>query len=156
MRVVGGMRLRLSSMLLVLLVLANVVILAAILTRQTGDEGPGSESSVSLSGQAQSASKAPRAGAESDPAIKVEHDLLFADTFETVRVDGRYSGARNTKLTVQYRDKEGWVSFPLPVRTDRSGSFRAHVEMGVRGRYTLRVLDPGAGVTSEKFVLYVG
>jgi hypothetical protein len=57
---------------------------------------------------------------------------------------------------VQYRGKNGWLSFPLPVRTNQSGSFRAHVELGEPGRYTLRVLDPGAGVTSEKFILYVG
>jgi hypothetical protein len=153
---IRGMRLRPSSVLLVLLVLANVVILAAMLSRQNGDGGPGSERSVSLSNQERSASKAPRPGASSRPAIRVEHDLLFADTFETVRVDGRYAGAPNTQLTVQYRARDGWLSFPLPVRTDRSGSFRAHVEMGVEGRYTLRVLDPGAGVTSEKFILYVG
>ena len=153
---IGAMRLRVSSVLLVLLVLANVVILAVILSRQNGDGGPESERSVSLSNQEHSASKAPRPGAPSRPVISVEHDLLFADTFETVRVDGSYSGAANTKLTVQYRGKDSWLSFPLPVRTDRSGSFRAHVELGVQGRYTLRVLDPGAGVTSEKFILYVG
>ena len=48
-----------------------------------------------------------------------------------------------------------WVNFPVPAKTDQSGQFTAHVELGEPGSYQLRVLDPAAGVASQPFVLVI-
>jgi hypothetical protein len=56
---------------------------------------------------------------------------------------------------VQRWEGGGWLAFPLPTKTDKSGQFTAFVEFGQPGRYRLRVLDPDSGVTSETFVLVI-
>jgi hypothetical protein len=43
----------------------------------------------------------------------------------------------------------------VPTKTDQSGQFTAHVELGQPGPYRLRVLDPDSGVTSKPFVLVI-
>jgi hypothetical protein len=149
-----------SSILIVVLVLANVVMVRISLTRPEDDLGP---PRASLSGQGQRAPQMPRAGSASGSGsgvprrvIKVEHRLLFAEPFEGIGVKGRYVGVPHTVLKLQYRKADRWQDFPLTVRTDKSGRFRGRVELGEPGTHTLRVLDPESGVTSKRFVLEVG
>ena len=149
-----------SSILIVALVLANAVMVSIALSRPEENR---ERSEVTLSGQAQRASRAPRPGSASGRGsggtrhvIKVEHRLLFAEPFEGIGVEGTYTGVPHTVLKLQYRKADGWESFPLRMRTDETGSFRARVELGEPGSYTLRVLDPGSGMTSERFLLEVG
>ena len=151
---------RASSIFIVALVLANVVMVSVALLRPEENRR---RSQVTLSGEAQRPSRTPRPGSASGPGsgaargvIKVEHRLFFAETFEGIGVEGRYPGMPDTVLKLQYRKAGGWQSFPLTARTDESGRFRGRVELGEPGSYTLRVLDPGSGVTSKRFVLEVG
>jgi hypothetical protein len=54
------------------------------------------------------------------------------------------------------RWEEGeWLAFPIPAKTDQSGQFTAHVELGPPGRYPLRVLDPNSGTTSKTFFILI-
>ena len=85
--------------------------------------------------------------------IQVQKLALSAKPFETVRVKGTYRGGSNTILRLQCREEEGWLAFPLPTRTDRSGKFTAYVELGHPGRYRLRLFDPHTGVMSKALVL---
>jgi hypothetical protein len=75
--------------------------------------------------------------------------------FQTVPIQGRYRGRPDVFLRVQRWEGGKWVDFPLPTKTDQSGQFTAYVEFGQPGRYTLRVQDPAAGLTSETFVLVI-
>jgi hypothetical protein len=75
--------------------------------------------------------------------------------FQTVSIQGRYRGRPDVFLRVQRWEGGKWVDFPLPTKTDQSGQFTAYVEFGQPGRYTLRVQDPAAGLTSETFVLVI-
>ena len=87
--------------------------------------------------------------------IQLEDLANTAKPFETVRIHGTYRGGADTFLQVQRLEGGQWLAFPLPTKTDRSGQFTAYVEFGQPGRYRLRVLDPGSGVTSKTFVLVI-
>ena len=78
-----------------------------------------------------------------------------ARPFETVRIQGTYHGGADTFLQVQRSEGGKWLDFPVPTKTDQSGRFTAYVEFGQPGRYRLRLLDPGSGVTSKPFVIVI-
>ena len=78
-----------------------------------------------------------------------------ARPFQTVRIQGKYSGRAETYLRVQHWDEGAWLAFPLPTKTDQSGKFTAYVELGQPGRYPLRVVDPNSGTTSKTFVILI-
>lgn len=79
-----------------------------------------------------------------------------AQPFETVRYEGSFFGTGNrTTLRVQVQQSDGWLSFPLPTKTDRSGSFSAYVEVGRPGRYRLRAIDPETKAVSNVVVLSI-
>jgi hypothetical protein len=92
--------------------------------------------------------------AEGD-TIQLEDLVKTARPFETVRIQGMYHGGANTFLRVQRWEAGKWLAFPLPTKSDPSGRFTAYVEFGQPGRYRLRVLHPGSGVTSKSFVLVI-
>ena len=75
--------------------------------------------------------------------------------FQATRIRGRYAGGANTFLRVQRWEDGGWRAFPVPTKTDQSGKFTAHVELGRPGRYRLRVLDPDSGVKSKPVTLEI-
>ena len=78
-----------------------------------------------------------------------------AKPWQTVAIRGTYVGRGETLLRVQHWDAGKWREFPIPTKTDESGSFIAYVELGQPSRYRLRVLDPDAGAKSKPFVLDV-
>jgi hypothetical protein len=90
-----------------------------------------------------------------ESTIQLEDLVDAARPFEPVRIQGRYRGGANTFLRVQRWEAGKWLAFPLPTKTDQSGWFTAYVEFGQPGRYQLRVLHPGSGVTSKSFVLVI-
>jgi hypothetical protein len=92
---------------------------------------------------------------EDRPTIQVENSGGTARPFQTVQIQGKYRGGKDTFLQVQRFEGGKWLAFPLPTKTDQSGRFTAHVELGEPGRYRLRVLDPDSGVKSHAFVLVV-
>jgi hypothetical protein len=104
-------------------------------------------------------SPGPQAGASAGSAaagvIEVAPATTSAEPFEAVRIEGRHDARAGTFLRVQRWERGSWRAFPLPTRTDASGSFTAHVEFGRPGRYRLRVVDPGSGATSEPFELQI-
>jgi hypothetical protein len=73
----------------------------------------------------------------------------------STRIEGAYRGGTETFLRVQRWEGGEWLDFPLPTKTDQSGRFTAFVEFGQPGRYRLRVLDPGSGLTSKSFVVVI-
>jgi hypothetical protein len=77
-----------------------------------------------------------------------------ARPFETVPIEGTYRGGADTFLRVQRWEGGNWLTFPVPAKTDQSGMFTAYVELGP-GRYQLRVVHLGSGVTSKPFVLVI-
>ena len=85
----------------------------------------------------------------------MEDSAVSAKPFQVVQIQGTYPGGAGTFLQVQRWEGDRWLAFPVPTRTDRSGNFTAHVEIGRPGRYRLRVLDPDSGVTSKPFVLVI-
>jgi hypothetical protein len=90
-----------------------------------------------------------------ESSIQLEDLADSARPFQNVRIQGTYRGGAGTFLQVQRWEGDKWLTFPLPTKTDQSGRFTAHVELGQPGRYRLRVLDPDSGVTSKIFVLAI-
>lgn len=88
-------------------------------------------------------------------AIGLETSTHSAAPFETVRISGTYSGGADTFVRVQRWEDGEWQAFPVPAKTDASGRFTAFVELGLPGRYRLRVLDLHTGVTSDPLVLEI-
>jgi hypothetical protein len=80
----------------------------------------------------------------------------FGRPFETIRIDGRYRGASSPRrLRVQIQQPSGWKQFPLPTVTRSSGEFRAFVELGESGNYSLRIVDARRDYTSKVVTLLV-
>jgi hypothetical protein len=100
-------------------------------------------------------SASPGGEAAEGETIQLGDLVNTARPFETVRVQGTYHGGANTFLRVQRSEGGKWLAFPIPTKTDQSGRFTAYVEFGQPGRYRLRVLHPGSGVTSKSFVLVI-
>ena len=95
-------------------------------------------------------------GAASGSVATIELEVPAAGKpFQAVAIHGTYLGGAERFLRVERLEAGRWVPFPLPTKTDRSGQFTAHVELGQPGRYQLRVLDPDSGVTSEATVLVI-
>jgi hypothetical protein len=90
-----------------------------------------------------------------ESTIQLEDLADSARPFQNVRIQGTYRGGAGTFLQVQRWEGDKWLTFPLPTKTDQSGRFTAHVELGQPGRYRLRVLDPEFGVKSKPFVLVI-
>jgi hypothetical protein len=90
-----------------------------------------------------------------ESTIQLEDLPESARPFETVRIKGTYRGGAETFLRVQRWEDGKWLAFPVPTKTDQSGKFTAYVEFGQPGRYQLRVLHLGSGVTSKAFVLVI-
>jgi hypothetical protein len=91
----------------------------------------------------------------SEPTIQLEDFPDSARPFQTVRIEGTYPSGPDRFLQVQRWEGREWLDFPVPTKTNSSGQFTAFVELGQPGRYRLRVLDPGSGVTSKPFVLVI-
>jgi hypothetical protein len=66
-----------------------------------------------------------------------------------------FHGGANTFLRVQRWEEGKWLAFPVPTKTDQSGRFTGYVEFGRPGRYRLRGVHLGSGVTSKSFVLVI-
>jgi hypothetical protein len=95
------------------------------------------------------------AGPAGEETVHLEDSVDSAKPFQTVRIQGTYSGGADTFLRVQRWEGGVWLDFPVPAKTDSSGHFTAYVELGRPGRYWLRVLDPDSGVTSKPFALVI-
>ena len=90
-----------------------------------------------------------------DKSIRLVGSIDPGKPFQATRIRGRYAGGANTFLRVQRWEDGGWRAFPVPTKTDQSGKFTAHVELGRPGRYRLRVLDPDSGVKSKPVTLKI-
>jgi hypothetical protein len=153
-------RLQLTLLILAVLVILNVVWLGLLLSRGPGERAAETTSTHSATtGGASTASPPaaaePRSGPAEREAIQLEDLPNSAKPFETVRIQGTYRGGPDTFLRVQRWEGGKWVAFPVPTKTDHSGRFTAHVEVGEPGRYQLRLLDPGSSVTSKTFLLVI-
>ena len=94
-------------------------------------------------------------GSADQATIRLVGTADSAKPWQTVAIRGTYVGRAETLLRVQHWDAGKWRAFPIPAKTDKSGSFIAYVELGRPSRYRLRVLDPDAGAKSTPFVLDV-
>ena len=153
-------RLQLTLLILAVLIILNVVWLGLLLSRGPGERAAETTSTHSATtGGASTASPPaaaePRSGPAEREAIQLENLPNSAKPFETVRIQGTYRGGPDTFLRVQRWEGGKWVAFPVPTKTDHSGRFTAHVEVGEPGRYQLRLLDPGSSVTSKTFLLVI-
>jgi len=91
----------------------------------------------------------------SEPTIQFVDLPKSAKPFETVRIKGTYRGGAETFLRVERWEDGKWLAFPVPTKTDQSGKFTAYVEFSQPGRYQLRVVHLGSGMTSKTVVLVV-
>jgi hypothetical protein len=153
-------RLRLKLVVLAVLVVLDVVWLGLLLARAPGEQAVETTSAQSATPRGQSSSadtpnSGPRDGWALEETIQLTDPAASARPFETVRIQGTYSAGAETFLRVQRWERGMWLDFPLPMKTDQSGHFTTHVELGRPGRYWLRVVKPGSGVTSKPFVLVI-
>jgi hypothetical protein len=154
-------RLRLTLLVLAVLLILNVGWLGLLLSRASGEravESTGTPSATPSGGSSTASPPAaaePRSGPAEREAIQLEDLPNSAKPFETVRIQGTYRGGPDTFLRVQRWEGGKWVAFPVPTKTDHSGRFTAHVEVGEPGRYQLRLLDPGSSLTSKTFLLVI-
>jgi len=153
---------RLTLLALAVLIILNGVWLGFLLSRAPGEPAvePTSAQSPTPGGLSSSAGSPPASDPSSDSSeerqtIELEHLVKSARPFQTVRIQGTYNGGADTFLRVQRWEGGKWLDFPLPTKTDQTGRFTAHVELGQPGRYQLHVLDPNSGVTSKPFVLVI-
>jgi hypothetical protein len=152
---------RLKLLGLAVLVILNVVWLGLLLSRGPDERAttPTSTQSASPRGSPSSVpspAAGPRDGSEQEEkAIDVKDPVDTAKPFQTVRIQGTYQGGAETVLRVQRWEGGRWVDFPIPTKTDKSGQFTTHVELGQPGQHQLRMLDPDSGVTSKTFVLVI-
>jgi hypothetical protein len=155
-------KVRLELLVLAVLVILNIVWLGVLLSRTPDERALTSTSAPSATPGGLPSSTVPSAAADptngselEDKAIQVEDVAASAKPFQTVRITGKYQGGGNTFLRVQRWEGGRWLDFPLPTKTDQSGRFTAHIELGQPGRYQLRMRDPDSGVTSETFILVI-
>jgi hypothetical protein len=154
-------KLRLKLPVLAVLVILDVVFLGLLLSRGPGERAVESTSTQSatpggLSSSADPSSPSdPRNGSAPEGTIQLEDLADSARPSESVRIRGTYRGGAGTFLRLQRWEGGRWLDFPLPTKTDQSGRFITYVEFGQPGRYSLRVLDPDSGVTSETFVVVI-
>jgi hypothetical protein len=162
-------RLQLTLLVLAVVVILNVAWLALLLYRAPGEVAVESTSTQSATPDGVSSSARPsptsdrrvtpgagaNTGSGSAEAIQLEKVAHSASPFQPVRIQGSYHGGANTFLRVQRQEEGKWLDFPVPTKTDQSGRFTTYVEFGQPGRYQLRVLHPGSGVTSKTFVLVI-
>jgi hypothetical protein len=156
----GNRRLGLGLLVLSVLVILNVAWLGLLLSQTPGERAvdttptqiatPGGVTSDTRPSRGSGARSGSTAG-----AISLQNPPDSARPFQPVRIQGTYRAGADTLLRVQVWEGGKWLAFPIPTKTDKSGRFTAHVELGQPGRYTLRVLDPESGVTSEPFVLVI-
>jgi hypothetical protein len=137
------------------------LLIGALLLGTSGDRGATAQSvpTVTATATASKPTSVPsdeltdKVGEES--TIQLEDLPDSARPFQTVRIQGTYHGGAHTMLRVQRWEEGKWLAFPLPTKTDQSGQFTTHVELGQPGRYQLRMLDPDSAVTSKPFVLVI-
>ena len=70
-------------------------------------------------------------------------------------IQGTYHGGPDTFLRVERREGATWLAFPVQPKTDQSGRFIAHVELGQPGSVLASRAGPDSGVASEPFVLVI-
>ena len=153
-------RLPLTLLGLAVLVVLNVVWLGLLLSRASDERAGQSSSSRSAtpgvsSSSGPSSASGPRSGSAEQRTIQLEDLADSAKPFQTVRIQGTYRGGANAFLRVERWEDGQWLAFPVPTKTDQSGKFTAYVEFGQPGRYQLRVVHLGSGMTSKTFVLVV-
>jgi hypothetical protein len=154
-------RLQLTLLILVVLVILNMVWLGLLLLRAPVEQAAESTSAQSAAPGGPSSSAVPprasepRSGSAERETIQLQGPPESAKPFQTVRIQGTYSGGADTFVRVQRWEAGKWLDFPVPAKTDQSGKFTAYVELDQPGRYQLRVLDPGSDVTSTPFVLVI-
>ncbi len=153
---------RLSLAGLALLAVLDVVLLYVALSTERGDHAPPRQPVGASSGSQVARTSTPTTTATATASntsrttapplqhIELEPLFHFAETFETVRIQGRCFGSHGrTTLQVQLEQHGSWVSLPLPATTDRSGFFSAYVELGKPGQYLVRVVDRQAATVSN-------
>ncbi len=140
----------------VVLVVVGLAAVAPLLLLR-GTDGTGRVDSARDAASTPSRSSSPASAPDQAGfPIETSSSTYFGRPFETVRIDGRYPGARGrTSLRVELREADGWTRFPLPAVTQPSGDFQAYVELGGPGIYRLRVVDPDQGATSSVLELVV-
>lgn len=120
-----------------------------------GGSTPSGDSSPVPGAPAPAAGDASSSGPKKESILRLHEPVGSAKPFQTVRLEGNYRGGADALLRVQRWEEDGWLAFPIPTKTDRSGEFIAYVELGQPGRYRLRILDPSSGLTSEPSVLVI-
>jgi hypothetical protein len=144
----------------IVIAIGALVIAAAIISALPGrspvvDPLPSDRTSTTSSATARIESTPQARSSAESMSIQVQQPVGPGKPFEAVQIDGTLEGGPKSLLQVQRRDRERWVSFPVPTMTDESGRFATHVEFDQRGQYWLRVLDPESGATSEPFLLVI-
>jgi hypothetical protein len=152
---------------LVLLVLLDVVLLYALLTRDVddpadvGDATAGGPSAVRESSRDSTPRRPASTGA--DPGLGrlvLDPAPLVAAPFRPVAIRGTWRSAPTTRsraaVHVEVRRAGGWSAFPLPAVVKASGRFTAYAALGAQGRYRVRVVGAGGKPVSTPVVVTVG
>lgn len=71
-----------------------------------------------------------------------------AGTYERVSLTGTYRAPPGTSLQVQRKEGAAWVDFPTSASVD-GGQFSTYIETGQAGPNLFRVIDSGAGRSSN-------
>jgi hypothetical protein len=121
----------------------------------SADPSRASDPTPSASATTPGAGNSTAAGSGEGETIQVVTPAGSGKPFEAVRIRGTYRGGPDTVLRVQRWEGGMWLDFPVPTKSDRSGRFTAYVELGLPGRYWLRVLDPDSGAQSKPFQLVI-
>ena len=158
---------RWTTVALVLLVLVNVGLIYALLTRPVGGSGGIAPSTAghlrdSTSTPAATTSPSPTrtAGARQSPAghLVLDSTALVADPFRPVAITGTWTNSPTSthpKVLVEMLRGARWSAFPLPAAVTGSGRFTAYAALGPRGQYRLRVVGSGGEPVSDPVVVTV-
>jgi hypothetical protein len=153
---------------LVLLVLFNLGLIYALLTRTEGGSGG---TAPSTAGHVRDSTPTPAATATLSPTrtavarrspsgehLVLDRTALVAEPFRPVAITGAWTGSPTRvypTVHVEMLRGDRWTAFPLPAVVTRSGRFTAYAALGPSGQYRLRVVGAGGEPVSDPVMVTV-
>ncbi|MEU6476604.1 hypothetical protein ABZ858_06880 [Streptomyces sp. NPDC047017] len=91
---------------------------------------------------AHSAAPAAAQQAAAKAAITAKPSVSTVNAWQLFRVTGQTTGLKaGSKVTLQQKQHNQWVSLPASVNTSRTGSYSLGVKLGLKGKNDLRIVS---------------
>ncbi|TGB00660.1 hypothetical protein [Streptomyces sp. MZ04] len=79
------------------------------------------------------------------PALTAKASVASVRAWQPFNINGLSQGmAPGTRVTLQEKQGERWVSLPVSVNIQRNGAYAMRVKLGLKGHNALRIVGGGA------------